>query len=294
MWMMVAAMSATLGNAFVKHVAEDLHPWEITFFRCFFSLFLLGPMLFRHGLAPLKTDHLRLHVVRGALQSFGMIVSHWAIAIAPLAKVTALSFTGPLFATLLAVVALKERIRLRRILALVVGFSGAIVIVRPGAIEFDQGAGLALLGAFEFGLTMILIKLMTRTESTLTLTLYLGIVSTPITFVMAWFVWETPTIEHLLWMFAFSACATVSNLTAAHALRQADMGVVMPIRFTRLIFAALIGYLFFAEIPDLFTWIGGTMIFGASLYIAYRERRVSQTHPAEATDATHGPGTRVP
>ncbi|MFT5446616.1 MAG: drug/metabolite transporter (DMT)-like permease [Gammaproteobacteria bacterium] len=277
LYMMLGAMSATLGNTFLKHVALDLHPFEITFFRCFFSLFILAPVLLRHGLIPLRTRRFGMHCLRGGLQSFGMICSHWAIAIAPLAKITALSFTGPLFATLLAAYFLRERIRLRRIAALLFGFSGALIIVRPDTLDIDLGSGLALLGAFEFGITMIIIKMMTRTESALTLTIWLGLISTPITGAIAWFVWTTPTFEHLCWLFGFSATATVSNLLAAHAVRLADMSVVMPIRFTRLIFAALLGYLFFAEIPDLETWIGGAMIFAASLYVAYRERKVKQS-----------------
>ena len=277
LYMMMGAMSATLGNTFIKHVAQDLHPFEMTFFRCFFSLFILAPMLLRHGLLPLRTRHFGMHCLRGGLQSFGMICAHWAIAIAPLAKVTALSFTGPLFATVLAAFFLRERIRLRRIAALLVGFSGALVIVRPDTLEFDLGSNLALLGAFEFGITMIIIKMMTRTESALTLTIYLGLISTPLTGAVAWFVWKTPSFEHLCWLFGFAITATISNLLAAHAVRLADMSVVMPIRFTRLIFAALMGYLFFAEIPDLATWIGGTMIFAASLYVAYRERKVKQS-----------------
>jgi drug/metabolite transporter (DMT)-like permease len=280
LFMMLGAMAATLGNAFIKVVAVDLHPFEITFFRCFFSLFILAPMLLRRGLRPLRTSRLGMHFLRGGLQSFGMICAHWAIAIAPLAKVTALSFTGPLFATLLAALFLRERIRLRRIAALLFGFSGALVIVRPGTLDFDLGSSLALLGAFEFGITMVVIKIMTRTESALTLTIYLGLIATPITGAFAWSVWQTPSLANLGWMFGFAACATVSNLMAAHAVRLADMSVVMPIRFTRLIFAALMGYLLFAEIPDLATWIGGAMIFAASLYVAYRERKVKQSQPA--------------
>ncbi|MCB1744994.1 MAG: DMT family transporter, partial [Gammaproteobacteria bacterium] len=109
----------------------------------------------------------------------------------------------------------------------------------------------------------------------LTLTLYLGLISTPITGAFAWYVWQTPTLIQLAWMLAFAACATFSNLMAAQAVRSADMSVVMPVRFTRLVFAALIGYLVFAEVPDIATWIGSAMIAGASIYIAYRERKVA-------------------
>ncbi len=275
-YMMIAGLAATFGNATIRFVSPDLHPFEITFFRAFFSLFVLAPMFLRAGPGSLRTRHFPFHVLRGAMQAFGMLVSHWAVAISPMAKVTALSFTGPLFATLLATLFMGERFRLGRMLALIFGFSGAVVIVQPGVIDFDLGAGLALMGAFEFAITMTIVKLMARTESSLTLTLYLGLVATPLTGIAAYFVWVTPTLVHLAWMFVFSACATISNLTAAHAVREADMAVVMPIRFTRLIFAAMIGYFFFAEIPDTYTWIGGMMIFSASMYIAFRERKVKQ------------------
>lgn len=292
-YMMLAGLSATLGNAAIRFVSPDLHPFEITFFRAFFSLFVLAPMLLRHGLAPLRTQHLPLHVVRGGLQAFGMLVTHWAVAISPLAKVTALGFTGPLFATLVATVFMGERFRLRRMLALIFGFTGALVIVQPGVIDFDLGAGLALIGAFEFAITMTIVKRMARTETSLTLTLYLGLIATPLTGIAAYFVWQPPTLVHLAWMFAFATCATVANLSAAHAVRAADMAVVMPVGFNRLIFAALIGFLFFAEVPGTATWIGGTMIFGASMYIAFRERTVKQeTAVAAPAAATPKPPSR--
>ena len=275
-YMMIAGFAATFGNATIRFVTPDLHPFEITFFRAFLSLFVLAPMFFRAGIGSPRTKHFPFHVLRGAMQAIGMLVSHWAVAISPMAKVTALSFTGPLFATLLATLFMGERFHLRRMLALIFGFAGAVVIVQPGVIDFDLGAGLALIGAFEFAITMTIVKVMARTESSLTLTLYLGLVATPLTGIAAYFVWVTPTLVHLGWMFIFAACATVSNLAAAHAVREADMAVVMPIRFTRLIFAALIGYFLFQEIPDTYTWIGGMMIFSASMYIAFRERNVKQ------------------
>ena len=282
-FMLVAGTCGVIANAVIRQLSADLHPFEIAFFRTIFGLVVLAPLLVRNPLGLLRTRRLGLHGVRGSLQSIGMMLMFSALSLSPLAKVTALSFSGPLFATLLACLYLGEVIRARRISALAVGFAGTLVILRPGMDVLDLGAVLALLAASEFAVSIIIMKILVRTESSLTMTLYSGVFAVPLTGIAAYTVWRTPDLEQLAWLLALGALATLSNVCMAQALREADISTLMPVRFTRLIFAALVGYLVFAEVPDVWTWLGGTMIFSATLYIAYRERRMKS-----AAEGAHG------
>ena len=278
--MALAAATALLGtsmNVIVRHVADDLHPFEVAFFRVLFGFLALAPLFVRYGTAPLRTKRFGLLALRGVLNGVGTLLFIAGLVLAPLAKVAALMFSSPLFTAVLALVVLREGIRLRRVTALIVGFAGTLVIVRPGLIEVDFGALLTLGSAATIAVTMILAKILGRSESALTITFYTGLVSIPITLIAAVPVWQTPTLEHIGWLTAVGVLGSLNHLCQAQALKEADVTAILPVGFTRLIWASVLGYLVFAEIPDPWTWVGGTMIFLAASYIAYIERGIRQT-----------------
>ena len=160
MFMMVSTVTVAVLNGAVRHLSPDIHPFEMAFFRSFYGLAFFAPWLIREGVRPLRTRRLGLHVLRASLQVTLTLAFFTALAITPLAKVTALQFSAPLFATLLALVALRETIRARRIFALVFGFAGTLIILRPGFAEVDLGSTLVLISAVMMGLVMILIKIL--------------------------------------------------------------------------------------------------------------------------------------
>jgi drug/metabolite transporter (DMT)-like permease len=209
-----------------------------------------------------------------------------ALSMTPMATVQALFFTSPLFATLLALVVLGEAIQARRIAALVVGFAGVLVVLRPGFGALDPGALLMLAAAATWGSAIIVIKMLSRTETSLTATLYPTLFVTPIALLSALPYWRTPTWEELSWMALLGTFATVSHLCLAQAFKEAEVTAVLPVDFTKLIWAALAGYLLFAEVPGLSIWLGGAMIFSAVTYIAIREHRLiaDSTAPAIPRD----------
>jgi drug/metabolite transporter (DMT)-like permease len=218
-----------------------------------------------------------------------MISLFVGLGLIPLAKFAALVFSAPLFVTVMALVFLGERIRGRRVGALVFGYAGTLLILRPGAGALDLGSLIVLGGAVSWALAMIVMKVLARTESSLTATLYYGVFVTPVAFLAALPVWQTPTGWQWLWLVAIGALGSLFQLCLAQALKEADATAVMPLDFTKLIWAAVLGYLFFAEVPTAWTWVGGVMIFAAATYISYRERRVgagrgarSQAPPGEA------------
>ena len=289
LFMVLATLFAAAINAAIHHVTADVHPFVITFFRSAFGFVVLAPAFFRYGFAPLRTRRAGLHALRGALQVVQTLFLFTALRFTPLATVAALHFTAPLFTTVMAVVLLGEGIRMRRVAALIVGFAGALVIVRPGMIALDGGPLLVLGSAAFWGATMVVIKTLTRTDTSLTVTLYTGVFMTPFSFLFAVFVWETPDARELAWLFAIGALGSLGQLALAQAFREADVTAVLPLDFLKLIWAAAIGYALFAEVPSLWTWIGGAVIFVSAFYIAVRERRpeAGSARPAASGD---GPG----
>jgi drug/metabolite transporter (DMT)-like permease len=269
-YMLVFAFVMTAMLAGVRHVSAEL----LAFFRMLFGFLVFVPVLARKGLEPLRTDRFRLHALRGALHVTSVLLFFYGVSQTPLAKALAISFSAPLFATVLALLLLGEVVRLRRISALVIGFAGTVVILRPGLVEVETGALAILTAAAAWGSAMIVIKVLSRTEASLTTTLYSTILMTPVTLLVALPVWRTPDFEQLVWLGLIGGLGSLGHLALAQAMKEADVTAVLPFEFTKLIWAALFGFVLFAEIPDWGTWLGGTMIFTAVTYIAYRERQV--------------------
>jgi drug/metabolite transporter (DMT)-like permease len=194
----------------------------------------------------------------------------------PLAQTTSLSFSAPLFATLLAILVLGEKVRIRRITALALGFVGMLLVVRPGFAEVNLGSLLIICSSLTWGTAIAIIKSMSKTESSATLTVYMGLFLTPITGVFAFFVWETPTWEQLGLLFIVGILGTVGHLAFAQSFKTADSTAVLPLDFTRLIWASIVGFVVWHEIPDAWAWIGGSVIFASATYIAYREAVVAK------------------
>ena len=284
---MLLIVVSTLGfsgmHAIIKHTASDLHPFEIAFFRNFFGLLVLAPFFVRHGLAVFRTEKLPLHMLRSGIQVFAMLMFFTAVSISPLAKISAMSFTAPLFATIGAVIFLGERLRMRRITALAVGFIGALIIIRPGLVALDAGAILVLTSSAIWAGAMLIIKVLSRTDSSLTITAYMGLFMTPLSLIPALFVWQWPTAEDYAWLLLMGAVGSLAHVAMAQAFKLAEATAVLPLDFTRLIWASALGFFVFGEVPELFTWIGGLTIFASTTYIAYREARLNTTRAASAS-----------
>lgn len=271
--MIFATLSLSVMQGIIRHVSFELHPFEVVFFRNLFGLAVLMPVLFRAGLEPLRTTRLGLHSIRGALHVCSMWCFFYGLSVTPLAKVAALNFTAPLFASVAAVMFLREKLGFNRGIALIAGFVGALIILQPGAAILNAGALMILLSSMIWGVVLIMIKRLTVTESSLTITLYMMLYLTPLSLIGALFVWEWPTLTQIGWLITVGCCGTVGHLCVAQSLKDADATAVMPFDFGRLIWAGLIGFLFFAEIPGISTLIGAVVIFSAAMYVAIQESR---------------------
>ncbi|MDP7651945.1 MAG: DMT family transporter [Rhodospirillales bacterium] len=279
LWMVASCACFALMATMVRRASFDVHPVEIVFFRYLFGLLFLAPWLLRAGLAPLRTRRLGMHLFR-ALAGMGVVLTWFtAVSLMPLAEATALAFTAPLFATLGAALFLGESVRLRRWSAIAIGFAGAMIILRPGLQAISWPALLALASSAFLGTAALVIKSLSRTEESNTIVLYLCLLTTPLTAIGAFFVWTTPSLESLAWMAGIGVVATIGQLAYTRAFAATETSIVMPLTFFKLIFAALLGYFFFAEVADSWTWIGAAVIFGSAVYTARREAQLATNTP---------------
>lgn len=287
LWMLLAGLCFAGMHGCIKQVAHTgLHPFEIAFFRLALGVLPVIPWFVRDGLGPLKTKRLGLFTLRGVLNVAAMMCFFYALAVAPLAQVTALGFTAPIFATVLAVLFLGEVVRLRRWTAILIGFAGTVVILRPGFAEIQTGALLVLISSVIWGGCMIIIKRLSATESSATITVYMSVVMTPIMLIPASLYWQWPSLHQYVWLVALGCLGGGAQMSMAQAFKHADTHVIGPVDFVRLIWVSLIGYTFFDEVPDAFVWTGGAMILSSTAYIAYREHLIGRD---KATVGPPGP-----
>jgi drug/metabolite transporter (DMT)-like permease len=286
-----SAAAMAVMSAIVRHLAGygTMHAFEIAFFRNLFGLLVFIPVLWRTGFGPLRTDKLGLLGIRSVCNALSMSFYFLGLSMMPLVEVTALNFTIPLFVTLGAVLFLKEQMGWRRWTALAVGFAGALIIIRPGVAIVDPGALIVIASAAIWAIAVIDIKILARTESSVTITFYGILFNALLCFVLAVFVWSWPTREELVWLLAVGIFGTLGHLLFAQALKLADASLLSTLDFTRLLWAALFGYVFFSEIPLVWTWVGGAVIFAAATYITWREARTDKPTVKPATAAETAP-----
>lgn len=275
LWMCAAATAFALMVNLVRHLTESLPPLEVVFFRTAFGLIAMLPWLLRRGFGELRTGHFRLHLLRALIGIFAMVGWFTTLSLLPLAEATALSFTAPIFTSVLAVLLLGEVMRARRWSATIVGFLGALVIIRPGFQAVQPAALLAIGTAAIWAASTILIKVMARTESAGAITTYMVLLTTPITLVAALFVWQTPSLEQLGWAALLGAAGSTGHVCMSRALATTDATLVVPFDYLRLPIVALIAFAVFGQAPDLWVWIGGGVIAASGIYIARREGRLA-------------------
>jgi len=269
------AIGATLFGSFmgagVKLLSNELHPIIICFYRCLMGLIIITPFVARNNFRALQTDNMRLQIFRALINIISMICWFSAIGMMHFEKATALGFTTPLFTTVLAVLILGEVIRFHRTAALLLGFVGILIIIRPGYMPFEFGTILMLIASFSFSFVLIFVKKLSATDSSLTIIFYHLLYMTPAFFILSFFYWENINLNQLIIFILMGASGLLSHWCLAQAFKMSDTTFVMPLQFTKLIWASLIGLFIFSEQPDIWTWVGGVIIFISVVYITYRE-----------------------
>ena len=257
----------------LRIVQSDINVYTTSFFRFFFSLIILIPYIFYTKFYFIKTNNIKKHLVRSSLNLPAMYLTFGALTMIPLEKINAIHFLNPLFVSIFAVIFFKEKIYIYRVISLVLGFVGIIVVIRPGLIPLEIGSFMVLGSTVLWALCIIITKDITKEESAINILIFQCIFMSLFTFIIAYFNWELPSSDQLMLLFLSALFGNVFHLMINHSFKIADLTLTAPFRYSVLIWGSLFGFLFFNEIPDFFTWIGGTIIFLSILILTYYESK---------------------
>ncbi len=290
LWMTLGVLGLSGLSGFAKYgLQQGVEPMQIAFFRNLFCFLCLTPLLYFRGVSVMRTSNLRLYGVRVTI----MLLSMWfwfnALALIPLADLQATSFLAPLFATLFAIVYLRERVPYGRWIALAVGMIGAMIILRPLAPTFGIGQLLALGGAMAIGIGGPLIKQLTFKDDADRIVFITNGLLIPASLLPALMVWKWPELHLWPYLWGMGACACLGHVAMTRAFNYADASLVATFEFARLPFSVLIGLYFFAEPTDIWTWVGSIIIFGAAISIT-RSEAAERKKAAAREAASKEPG----
>ena len=274
LWMVASGVVFTVMALMIKLLGTRLDSFQIAFFRCLIGLLAIMPIVAGYGLSSLRTRSLGIHLLRGLGGLVAMFASYYAIARMPLASYTALSFTKPLFSTVLAVIILHEAVRWRRWTATLIGFIGVLVMVRPGAGTFDTAALFALADSLSIAFLVTLVKRLPPTETTLVMLFYFGVFSTAASLPPALLVWRTPTLAELALLVGIGVLGVLAQSCWIRAYRAGEASAVAPFDYLRLLLAAVAGFIAFGELIDRWEVAGAAVIVVSTVYIARRETRL--------------------
>lgn len=275
LWITAAmALFAILAACSRKAALMGMHPLQIVFLRNLSAALFLMPMLAWRGRGLLRSNAIHLYGVRVGISIFSMTAWFYALALIPVAEVTAIGFLAPLFGTLGAIVFLGEKVRIRRWTALIIGFLGAMVILRPGSEPVGIGQLCAIFNAMSSGVVTVLLKQLSSEDDSGKIVFLTTVLMLPPTLVPALFVWQTPGWEYLPWILTIGLTAVVGHYCLMRGFASTDASLVMTFDFSRLPFAVLIGWWMFGEVTDIWTWVGAAVIFASAVYITRREARL--------------------
>lgn len=273
--MTVSVGLATATHAVIRHLGTDMPSEEVVVIRHVFALGALSPFILRNGVRrTFRTRRPGVILTRGVIAGLNALAWYKGLTLVPFVVATSLNFCAALFVTIGAVLFLGEKAGIRRWSAVAVGFAGALVILRPGVEVITPGALLVMVSAVLSGASLLLMKLLTRTEAPITIVAYMYLFRIAIALVPASLTWVWPSLESLAWFVLIGVVSSITNIAQAHAFKDADATLLAPVRFTRLVWATLIGVLAFGEIPDFWTIVGALVIGGSISYIAWREARL--------------------
>jgi drug/metabolite transporter (DMT)-like permease len=257
----------------VRLLSDTMSSWQIVFIRAVFGTIGIGLFFLWTGLHKLKSRQMKVHVVRSTFNFVGMVMWFWALAHIELAKGIAIHFTMPLFIVLFAVIFLRERIGLYRLIAMLVGFGGVLIILRPGALDTGLPELAILSSAALYGGAVVFLKKVVADETPAAVTFYTNLFMALGCLVPTVILWAPLTAADILPVLGLSVCGLFAPFMVAVALRKADASMIAAFDFLRLPFTALFGFLLFAEVPDEFVWLGAAVIFASTYFIARREAK---------------------
>ena len=276
LWLSVGAILFALTDVVVKSLGRTLHPFELALFRYAIGFVMLAPVFMHMGWVQIQTQHIGLHLTRLVIACTAQIGLFVAVIHLKLADATAIMFSKPLFTTIVAVILLSEIVRARRWAATMIGFAGVIIMIRPGAATMDPVVLIAVGAALTLAIANVIIRIMSKTEPPNRILFYYHLGGIVIFAGPAIWMWQTPVGIEWFLLFLIGFLTTLGMICYVRAFSAGEANAVGPIEYVRLIYAGLLGYFLFSEVPDLWTVLGGAIIVACSLYIAKDEARRPQ------------------
>ena len=269
-FMVIGGVSIALMQAAVKLISFELHPFIITLYRAGLVFVVLLPILFWRGRAVFNTSSIRLQVVRGGVGGLGMLCVFTGLSMISLAEVTVLLFTVPIFATLLSIVFLSEKVGVRRWTAIFVGFLGILIIARPQG-SVSTGHLFILCAALSWSTSILIAKKLTEKDTVISITFWQAMGCVPLAFIASLFVWELPSFVQLGALLGIAALGTVGHAMLYAALKVGQVSVILPLDYIRIIWSAGLGFILFGQLPTLHLYAGSLLIIAATAFLSYRE-----------------------
>ena len=276
--MLASAITFTVMTMLIKFLGSDYSAALQTFYRQAAGLIVLLPLILNDPRGAFRTTRPGILLFRALAGTLGMMLSFYAYQKLPLADANALSFTRTLWVVPLAALVLKEHVGPRRIAATTIGFLGALLMLQPTASAEDAHLGWAALAAlsaaFLLAMTVTGMKVMTRDHTTMTLMSWSAVLGLILSIPPALFVWRWPTLVDLALLAAMGVLGTMTQACYMKGMSHGDAIVMAPLDYTRLVFAVIVGYLLFSEIPNTLTLCGAGIIIASTIYITVRESRL--------------------
>jgi drug/metabolite transporter (DMT)-like permease len=292
LWMAVALLSFTAMAVAVRELAGEMHAFQILFIRSTIGALIIVAALFATGWQQLGTRRLAVHGLRNVVHFIGQVLWIFGIQLLPLVTVFAIEFTTPLWAAVLAVLFLGERMNRGRWVALVCGFCGILVILQPGYTEPDPALFVMIVCAVFFGLSVTFTKSLTRTDHALTIMFFMTVMQTGLGLVASVFVWTPVALWHWPWLTVVAVTGLSAHYSMVRAFGHADATIVVPMDFLRLPLIALVGFSIYGESLEPATVVGATLILSGIYYSITRENRTARAALATAgDDRNNGPPT---
>jgi drug/metabolite transporter (DMT)-like permease len=292
-WMVLSGMCFTGVMASVRHVGPDLPSAVSATVRYAMGIVFLAPLLMRAGFRFPTGWLLFLHIVRGTFHGLGVLLWFYAMARIPMAEVTAIGYTTPIFMTIGAVLMFGEQIQLRRIGAVMAGLAGVYLILRPGFETLSSGQLAQLASTPLFAIAMLMVKRLTQVDRPAMIIIMLNFVCLAVLAPVAAANWQTPSAMQVAWLAAATVGATAGHYCLTRSYGIADITVVQPVTFLQLVWTSAFGFLLFAETPSVWVFAGGGLILAASTYIAHRERKLARAEEPEISLPPRVPGAGV-
>ena len=290
LWLVSGGFIFTCNGVMIRLLSEQIESVQTAFFRAFFSVLMLLPLMASGQVRPWHSKRIVGHFWRTTMGTVSMVLGFYALSMLPLADATALGFSQPLFSVCVAALILREKVRWRRWSATVVGFIGVLVMVRPGAGSLQPGALVALANALTVSLSILLVRRLSDSESPLMILTQFAIWSTLLLAVPAIWVWRWPSAWGWVLAVGVSASATIGQYFWVQAFKAGEMSAVAPFEYLRLPFAVFMGWLIFGQMPEIWTYVGAAIVIASALYIAQREAQLARERRRAALAAQ--PATR--